>query len=131
MPRPGARRRGPFAATVPRVIAIVRRRRVGLVGAGMPGQRRGPYLPAIDGLRALAIVAVVGYHIDASRVPGGFLGVDLFLVISGYLITTGLLFEWDQTRRIELTAFWQRRAWRLLPAALAMIVVLLGATAIL
>ncbi len=88
----------------------------------MPGRPRAPYFPGIDGLRALAVVAVFVYHLDASRLPGGFLGVDLFFAISGYLITAGLLAEWRKAEHINLLGFWKRRARRLLPAAAGVII---------
>ena len=75
-----------------------------------------PYLPALDGLRTLAVVGVVLYHLDVSWVPGGFLGVDLFFVISGFLITSLLLQQSAITGRISVGDFYRRRARRLLPA---------------
>jgi peptidoglycan/LPS O-acetylase OafA/YrhL len=88
-------------------------------------------MPGVDGLRALAVAAVVIYHLGASWLPGGFLGVDVFLVISGYLITSLLLAEFRQTGRIGLKRFWLRRARRLLPALFLMIVVVLVAMVLL
>src|SRR3954469_2164194 len=76
--------------------------------------------PALDGLRAVAVIAVIAYHLS-SHVPGGFLGVDLFFVLSGYLITTLLLVERRVTGRIDLAGFWARRARRLLPAVLLLV----------
>ncbi|HEY3673247.1 MAG TPA: acyltransferase family protein [Acidimicrobiia bacterium] len=81
------------------------------------------YIPALDGLRALAVVAVLLYHADQSWIPGGFLGVDVFFVISGYLITCLLLSDFQQTDGIGLKRFWYRRARRLLPALFAMLFV--------
>ncbi len=81
------------------------------------------YIPALDGLRALAVIAVLLYHADQSWIPGGFLGVDVFFVISGYLITCLLLSDWQQTNGIGLKRFWYRRARRLLPALFAMLFV--------
>ena len=75
-----------------------------------------PYLPGLDGLRALAVVAVLLYHAELSWLTGGFLGVEIFFVISGYLITALLLTEWQQLGRVDLKKFWIRRARRLLPA---------------
>ena len=74
------------------------------------------YRPGLDGLRALAVAAVILYHGQVSWAKGGFLGVDVFFVLSGFLITSLLLTEHEKTGRIGLTAFWSRRARRLLPA---------------
>jgi len=92
---------------------------------------RLPYMPGIDGLRALAVGAVVAYHAGAEWLPGGFLGVDVFFVISGYLITSLLLAEHRASGSIDLIRFWLRRARRLLPAVVVMIVVTLAAMAVL
>lgn len=80
-----------------------------------------PYMPGLDGLRALAVVAVLLYHADLGWFRGGFLGVDVFFVISGYLITALLLAEWDGHARIDCVGFWLRRARRLLPALLLLL----------
>ena len=79
------------------------------------------YWPALDGLRALAVLAVVAYHAGAAWLPAGFLGVDVFFVISGFLITTLLLREGESGGAISLANFWRRRAARLLPALLLML----------
>lgn len=76
-----------------------------------------PYLPGLDGVRALAVIAVIIYHANSSWLRGGFLGVEVFFVISGYLITLLLLAEHERAGRISLRAFYGRRARRLLPAA--------------
>ncbi len=72
--------------------------------------------PALDGVRGLAVAAVIAFHLGYVWAPGGFLGVDLFFVLSGYLITSLLLTEHARTGRVDLTRFWTRRARRLLPA---------------
>lgn len=74
------------------------------------------YRPEIDGLRAVAVAAVVLYHLEPSFLPGGFAGVDVFFVLSGYLITSLLAAEWRETGRIDLAAFYARRVRRLMPA---------------
>jgi peptidoglycan/LPS O-acetylase OafA/YrhL len=81
------------------------------------------YLPGLDGLRALAVLAVMFYHAGAAFLPGGFLGVDVFFVISGFLITTLLLHERELSGRTTLKAFWWRRARRLLPALFLLLLV--------
>ncbi|HEY4398390.1 MAG TPA: acyltransferase family protein [Acidimicrobiia bacterium] len=82
----------------------------------MKGDTRFSYRPGLDGLRALAVAAVFAYHLDAGWVRGGFLGVDTFFVLSGFLITTLILVEWRGSGTLSLAAFWARRARRLLPA---------------
>jgi peptidoglycan/LPS O-acetylase OafA/YrhL len=77
-------------------------------------------------LRALAVIAVLLYHADLAWIPGGFLGVEVFFVISGYLITALLLAEWRQRGRIDLKTFWLRRARRLLPALYVLLVATLA-----
>jgi peptidoglycan/LPS O-acetylase OafA/YrhL len=83
-----------------------------------------PYLPGLDGLRAIAVLAVLGYHAGLNWLVGGFLGVDLFFVISGFLITSLLLAEYKQTKKVSLKGFWWRRAKRLLPAVLLLLLVI-------
>jgi peptidoglycan/LPS O-acetylase OafA/YrhL len=99
-------------------------RRVGAT-SGSPDVRL-PYSPGLDGLRAFAVIAVLLYHADLAWIPGGFLGVEVFFVISGYLITALLLAEWHQRGRIDLKTFWLRRARRLLPALYVLLVVTLA-----
>lgn len=79
-------------------------------------------MPGIDGLRALAVAAVVVYHANSSWLHGGFLGVEVFLVISGYLITLLLIAEDERTGLIDLKNFWLRRARRLLPALFLLLI---------
>ena len=83
------------------------------------------YLPSIDSLRALAVLAVIIYHIDVNYLPGGFLGVDLFFVLSGYLISSLIIKEYKKTGTLNLYNFYMRRARRLLPAVYFMITVCL------
>jgi peptidoglycan/LPS O-acetylase OafA/YrhL len=87
------------------------------------------HLPAIDGLRAIAVLAVVAYH--AGLIPAGFVGVDVFFVISGYLITRLLAEEYALTRRIDFVAFYARRARRILPALAVVILATLGLSVLL
>jgi peptidoglycan/LPS O-acetylase OafA/YrhL len=87
---------------------------------------RLPYMPGLDGLRAIAVMAVLFYHADFLWAEGGFLGVEVFFVISGYLITSLLLVEWLRNDTNNHKAFWVRRARRLLPA----VFLLLGVVAL-
>ncbi len=82
---------------------------------------RWAHRPALDGLRTLAVYAVVLYHCGVSVVAGGFIGVDLFFVLSGFLVTSVLLTEMHNTGRIRIGRFYARRVRRLLPAALAVV----------
>jgi len=88
----------------------------------MATKRGIQYIPAIDGLRALAVIAVMFYHLGFSWIPGGFLGVDLFFVISGYVITRLLLDSIAQSGGLDLRGFYIARARRLLPALIFMLV---------
>src|SRR5215469_9867848 len=87
-----------------------------------PSEPAFAYRPALDGVRALAVAAVVLFHAGVPGLTGGFLGVDAFFVLSGFLITSLLLAEHTRRGRIGLAAFWGRRARRLLPALLVMLV---------
>ncbi|WP_235020059.1 acyltransferase family protein [Ruania rhizosphaerae] len=84
--------------------------------------RRGR-IEGLDGVRALAIIGVLIYHLRPHSLPGGYLGVDVFFVISGFLITTLLIRELRANGRLDLRSFWTRRARRLLPALVTVVVV--------
>src|SRR4029453_710143 len=112
--------RGPETAAEPDLPAPTR------FSTGQPGERRAPrlaHLRSLDGLRGLAVLSVVLYHFSPDIAPGGFLGVDLFFVLSGFLITSLLVNEWSGTRAISLRSFWTRRAKRLVPALLLLLAV--------
>jgi peptidoglycan/LPS O-acetylase OafA/YrhL len=104
-----------LADTVPRTEATTRGR-LDEPDTGRQTAVTGKQLPALTGLRGVAVAAVVAYHLQLGWASGGYLGVDLFFVLSGFLITTLLLEEWVGKRHIDLVAFWGRRARRLLPA---------------
>jgi peptidoglycan/LPS O-acetylase OafA/YrhL len=91
----------------------------------MPEPVRGSqrYLPGLDGLRAIAVGAVVAYHVGLGWAQGGLLGVGVFFTLSGYLITDLLLGQQEITHKLQLTDFWLRRARRLLPALFVMLAV--------
>src|SRR5258708_26038682 len=84
------------------------------------GQR---YMPGLDGLRALAVLAVIAYHEQFAWAPGGLLGVGVFCTLSGFLITAILISQWSKRGRIKLGDFWLHRARRLLPALFVMLAV--------
>ena len=92
------------------------------------GQR---YIAGLDGLRALAVLAVVAYHVGLGWAQGGLLGVGIFFTLSGYLITDLLLAEQAAAGRLRLLSFWQRRARRLLPALFVMLAVVAAWVALL
>jgi peptidoglycan/LPS O-acetylase OafA/YrhL len=89
------------------------------------------YIPGLDGIRALAVAAVVGYHLGAPWLSGGLLGVGVFFTLSGYLITTILISTWARRGDLDLRHFWLRRARRLLPALIMVLLVVLIATPVL
>ena len=93
-------------------------------------ESRPGYFPALDGIRAIAVAAVVAYHLQVPGLGGGLLGVSVFFTLSGYLITSLLLREVAQHGRVDLAAFWVRRARRLLPALSFMLAVVALTTAI-
>ena len=94
--------------------------------APIPTPTRLAWRPALDGLRGVAVLLVILVHFGrASWFPGGFVGVDIFFALSGFLITTLILQEWDSTGTVSLRRFYARRALRLLPAACALFAVFL------
>jgi peptidoglycan/LPS O-acetylase OafA/YrhL len=90
--------------------------------ASRPSATGSTRLVGLDGLRAVAVVLVLGFHFGVGWLHGGFVGVDVFYVLSGYLITGLLVAEFERRERIALVAFWLRRARRLLPALLLVLV---------
>ena len=111
--------RSPDAVRGPRAVSVP---------PSLTAAKSGPadahtYRPFLDGLRAIAVLGVLVYHLDRAWLPGGYLGVDLFFVLSGYLITSLLVEEHVRTGRIDLPAFWTRRIRRLMPALLVLLVV--------
>ncbi|MFC7309237.1 acyltransferase family protein [Streptomyces monticola] len=86
---------------------------------------------AMEGLRAIAVAMVVAYHAVPDAVPGGFIGVDVFFVLSGYLIVSGLLAEWDRTGSLSPRRFWLRRSRRLVPALTVTVLVTAAALTLL
>ena len=118
MARPGPSERPALAGDDDPTVALARP----VVGAA-PAMG---YRPALDGLRALSVAAVIAYHAGLAWIPGGFLGVEIFFVVSGFLITALMLEERESTGRLSLRAFWVRRSRRLLPA----LVVVLAAVAV-
>ena len=94
---------------------------------------RGPelnYVPALDGVRGVAVVAIMGYHGGVFLTGGGYYSLDTFFTLSGFLITTLIVAEWQQSGRIRLARFWARRARRLLPALLLLLLVVVGYVAL-
>src|SRR3546814_73481 len=90
----------------------------------LPSSSRPARFAGLDGLRAIAVALVIAYHLFPDWVfAGGFVGVDVFFVISGFLITTLLLAERDRTGSVSLSGFWKRRARRLLPALAVVVTV--------
>ena len=83
-------------------------------------ENKRKYITGIDGLRSIAVMGVILYHLTPRFMPGGFLGVTLFFVISGYLMTDILLNEWHSRQKISLTNFYYKRARRIYPSLLIM-----------
>ncbi|MEO6116064.1 MAG: acyltransferase family protein [Pseudolysinimonas sp.] len=106
------------------LIAVARRRRAPSAAWRAAPELAAPFRVAgLDGVRAIAVTLVILFHLTPGTTIGGYLGVDLFFVVSGYLITTLLLRERNETGGIRLGAFWSRRARRLLPALAVLVLV--------
>ncbi|HUB98440.1 MAG TPA: acyltransferase family protein [Solirubrobacterales bacterium] len=91
-----------------------------------PVKRNQRYMPGLDGLRAIAVLSVIAFHLDRDAVPGGQLGVGIFFTLSGYLITDLLLAQLSARGRIKLGSFWLARARRLLPALFVMLAIVVA-----
>src|SRR6202044_4213483 len=91
-----------------------------------PVEGSRPYLAGLDGIRAIAVLGVIAFHVGAGWAPGGLLGVQVFFVLSGYLITDLLVAEYRRHQGIGLKQFWLRRARRLLPALFVVLFVTVG-----
>jgi len=85
-------------------------------GTNKANHYHGRYIPGIDGLRAIAVLSVILFHLDASLLPGGFIGVDVFFVISGYVISRSLAKSDTTSFRIFVLDFYKRRVLRIFPA---------------
>jgi peptidoglycan/LPS O-acetylase OafA/YrhL len=96
----------------------------------LPAGGRRVRLSGLDGVRALAVLAVMAFHEGLPWMPGGFLGVDVFFVLSGYLITDLLVAQFDRRGRLDLRGFWARRARRLLPALAVVLVTVTAAVTV-
>ena len=87
----------------------------------MNNMKPNRYIRSLDGLRGIAVLAVIAYHLNFTWAPGGLLGVTIFFVLSGYLITNLLLIEYEKNNKINLKNFWIRRARRLLPGMITVL----------
>src|SRR5690349_18916758 len=106
-------REGSSASATAEVVAVDR----------PPASRRVPFRPDIEGLRAVAVGLVLLYHARVPAVSGGYVGVDVFFVISGFLITNHLVSELTSTGRLRFARFYARRALRILPASFLVLAV--------
>lgn len=93
-------------------------------------RRENTYFPAIDGLRAIAVLAVMIFHLAPAALPGGFSGVDIFFVISGYVVTASLVERRSQSLHQFILAFYARRIVRIVPALLVCVLALSIAAAV-
>ena len=85
--------------------------------------KKSRYITGFDGIRTIAVIGVILYHLAPYQFQGGFLGVPIFFVVSGYLITDLLFQEWQQNRRIDIKGFYIRRMKRLYPALVTLVLV--------
>ncbi|MED4226485.1 acyltransferase family protein [Neobacillus cucumis] len=92
----------------------------------IPIKEKKRYIAGIDGLRAIAVLSVIAYHLNIPWAQGGLLGVVIFFVLSGYLITDLIVIEWKQNKRINLIQFWKRRIRRLFPALFVMLILVMA-----
>lgn len=92
---------------------------------------RSTYLPGLDGLRTIAVISVVLFHLAVPHAGGGFLGVAIFFTLSGYLITSLLIKQWDENQTVNLGSFWLHRFRRLLPGVFMIVLTVLALTALL
>ncbi|ADM72482.2 acyltransferase [Paenibacillus polymyxa E681] len=116
------RGKGQKSIETDRELEFARRTAAEMKSKQLPSQRR--YMPGLDGLRALAVIAVIVYHLNPDWLPGGLLGVGVFFTLSGYLITDILVSQWDTYHSFKMKDFWLRRARRLLPAMLTVVAVI-------
>lgn len=92
---------------------------------------RSTYLPGLDGLRTIAVISVVLFHLAVPHAGGGFLGVAIFFTLSGYLITSLLIKQWDENQTVNLGSFWLHRFRRLLPGVFMIVLTVLALTVLL
>lgn len=116
------RGKGQKSIETDRELEFARRTAAEMKSNRLSSQRR--YMPGLDGLRALAVIAVIVYHLNPDWLPGGLLGVGVFFTLSGYLITDILVSQWDTYHSFKMKDFWLRRARRLLPAMLTVVAVI-------
>jgi len=128
-PATGARPLEPKARPVNVALAAANRDSEGANSTAGPATPARHFRADIQALRAIAVLMVVIYHVRPERLPGGFVGVDVFFVISGFLITSHLIRDATRSGRVKLGAFWAARARRILPASLVAIVATVGLTA--
>jgi peptidoglycan/LPS O-acetylase OafA/YrhL len=90
-------------------------------GRGTADSHQTKYRPDLDGIRAIAVLSVIVYHLSISLLPGGYLGVDIFFVLSGYLITN-IIWQEAISKRFSVARFYERRCRRILPALVVLLI---------